>query len=117
MPNNITLLNLLSFTPQNDIEKVIFNFDKDIIDEFMSNLDKGFFYLGGQIKMAHNDFINLDSIEQVREIDRKRKAEYGGPANMIEFVSINNHRKKLEFIENMIKAYIIIMELRDNEKN
>ena len=117
MSNNITLLNLLSFTPQNDIEKEIFNFDKVIIDELMSSLDKGFFYLGGQIKMTHNDFINLDSIEQVREIDRKRATEYGGPANMLELVSINNHRKNLEFIENMIIKYNQIMELRENEKN
>ena len=117
MSNNLTLLNLLSFTPQNDTERELFNFDKLIIDEFISSLDKGFFYLGGQVKMSHNDFINLDSIEQVREIDRKRAIEYGGPANMLEFASMNNHNKKLVFIENMIKAYNLIMEIREKNLN
>lgn len=116
MSNNLTVLNLLTFTPQNDIEKELFNFDKLIIDEFISDLDKGFFYLGGQVKMTHNDLIDLDSIKRVREIDRKREAEYGGPANMLELVSINNHKKQLEFIENMIIKHNEIMEIRENKK-
>lgn len=116
MSNNLTFLNLLTFTPQNDIEKELFNFDKVVIDHIISNLDKGCFYLGGQVKMSHNDLINLDSIKRIREIDRKRETEYGGPANMLELVSINNHKKQLEFIENMIIKHNEIMEIRENEK-
>ena len=114
---DIALFNLFNFMPLNEEEKELFNFDKLIIDAFISDLDKGFFYLGGQLKMCHNDFINLDSIKRVREIDRKREIEYGGPANMLELVSINNHKKQLEFIENMIIKYNEIMKIRENNKS
>ena len=115
MDYNLTLLNLLSFTPKNDIEKELFNFDKDSIDVFITELDKGFFYLGGQIKMSHNDIINLNCIEKVREINKKREIEYGGPANIFELISINNHIKRLEYIENMIIKYNEIMKIREKD--
>ena len=54
--------------PLNEYENEIFSCDKLIIDKFISQLDNNEFYLGGQIKMKHNDIINLDSIQQVREI-------------------------------------------------
>lgn len=117
MDYNLTLLNLLSFTPKNDIEKELFNFDKNSIDVFITELDKGIFYLGGQIKMSHNDIINLNCIEKVREINKKREIEYGGPANMLELVSINNHIKRLEYIENMIIKYNEIMKIREKDNS
>ena len=112
----ITVLNLFTFVPQNEFEETLFNFDKTQINAFISELDNDCFYLGGQIKMTYNDFINLESIEQVREIDRKKIIEYGCPANMLEHISMINHNKKLQFIENMIKNYNMIMTIREKEK-
>jgi hypothetical protein len=116
MTNNITLFNLLMFntTELNEIEQELFNFDKPTIQKILSKLDKGTFYLGGQLKMKHNDIINLDSIQEVREIDRKRYIEYGGPCNSFEAASIYESNRELEFIENMIVKYNQIMKIREN---
>ena len=116
MVNNLTLLNLLHFTPLNEYENAIFSCDKLIIDKFISQLDNGTFYLGGQLKMKHNDIINLDSIQQVREINKKRDIEYGCPYNSFEYASIRKSIMELEFIENMIIKYNLIMEIREKEK-
>lgn len=113
---NITLFNLFNFMPLNDNEKQLYDFDKSTIIRFNKDLDNGFFYLGGQIKMTHNDVVNLDSIQQVREINEKRNREYGGPCNSFEAASIYRAQKELELVESMIKAYILIMELREKEK-
>jgi hypothetical protein len=116
MCTNITLFNLLHFMPSNEYENVLFNFDKLIIEKFISQLDKDRFYLGGQLKMKHNDIINVDSIQQVREIHRKRDIEYGDPCNSFEAASIRHSIMELEFIENMIIKYNYIMEVREKEK-
>ena len=116
MNNNLTLFNLLNFMPLNNQEKDLFNFDKAIINRFNSELDKGFFYLGGQLKMKHNDIINLDSIQHVREINEQRNLEYGGPCNSLEAASMYTSQKELELIENMIKVYNLIMEIRETRK-
>ena len=118
MTDNLTVFNLLHFMPLNDQEKEYFNFDKSIINRFISDLDKGMFYLGGQLRMKHNDFINLISIQKVREITEQRNREYGGPCNSWEAASMYTSQKELEFIENMIKTYNLIMALREkNELN
>jgi hypothetical protein len=116
MSDKLTIFNLLNFMPLNNKEKELFNFDKLIIKELNDKLDEGWFYLGGHIKMTHNEFINLDSIQRVREIDKIRNIEYGGPYNSLEAASIYNHSKKLEFIENMIIKYNEIMALREKYK-
>lgn len=116
MANNLTVFNLFHFTPLNEREKEFFNFDKTIINRFIFNLDKGMFYLGGHIKMKHNDLIGLDSIKKVREIHEKIICEYGAPSNSFEAASIYTAQKEVEFIENMIKAHILIMETREKEK-
>jgi hypothetical protein len=116
MVNDLTLFNLLHFMPFNEYENEIFSCDKLIIDKFISQLDNNEFYLGGQIKMKHNDIINLDSIQQVREINRKRDIEYGCPYNGFEYASILNSIKELQFIENMIIKYNNIMTIREKEK-
>jgi hypothetical protein len=108
---------MFSTTDLNDTEKELFNFDKHTTQKFITNLDKDMFYLGGQIKMSHNDIINLDLIQQVREIDRKRYIKYGGPYNSFESQSIYEHTMNLVFIENMIKTYNEIMKLRENKKS
>jgi hypothetical protein len=117
MTNNLTLFNLFHFTPLNEQEKEYFNFDKTIIDRFIFNLDKDVFYLGGHIKMKHNDLIGLDSIQKVREIHERITCEYGAPSNSFEAASIYTAQKEVEFIESMIKAYIVIIEIREKEKS
>lgn len=115
MNNDLTLFNLLNFTPLNDKEKEYFNFDVKIIDKFKSNLDKDTFYLGEQIKMSYNDIINVDTIRKSRAINKQREMEYSGRGNMsfiIELIDIYLHKKDLEFLENMIKQYYLIMEQR-----
>lgn len=113
---NLTIFNLLNFMPLNEKEKELYNFDKDIINRLNTDLDKGFFYLGGQVKMKHNDIINLVSIQKVREINEKRNREYGGSCNSLEEASMYRYEKELELIKSMIKAYNLIMEIRENEK-
>lgn len=115
MSCNLTLFNLFNFIPLNNNEKELYTFDKNVIDRFNVSLDKGVFYLGGQIKMTHNDTINLDSIQQVREIREQRSIEYGPPCNSFEAARIYTTQKEIELIESMIKAYTVIMEIR--EKN
>lgn len=118
MTDNLTVFNLFHFMPLNDQEKEYFNFDKSIINRFISDLDKGMFYLGGQLRMKHNDFINLNSIQKVREITEQRNREYGGPCNSWEAASMYTSQKELEYIENMIKTHNLIMALREkNELN
>jgi len=112
----ITIFNLFHFTPLNEQEKALFDFDKTIINRFIHNLDKDIFYLGGHIKMKHNDIINLDSIQKVREINEQITCEYGAPCNSFEAASVYTAQKELEFIENMIKAYNIIMEIREKKQ-
>ena len=114
--NNVTLFNLFNFMPLNDKENELYNFDKTIIKKFNTSLDKGFFFLGGQVQMSHNDFVNLDSIQKVREINEQRNRECGGPCNSFEAASMYEAKKDLELVESMIKSYNLIMELREKEK-
>ena len=116
MSCDLTLFNLFNFMPLNDNEKKLYNFDKIIISRFNRELDEGFFYLGGQINMSHNDTINLDSIQQVREIREQRNIEYGPPCNSFEAARIYTTQKEIELIESMIIAYNLIMEIREKEK-
>lgn len=102
--------------PLNDIEKNLFNFDKNIIKRLNLDLDRGDFYLGGQIKMTHNELIDLESIQKVREINIQRNKEYGGPCNSWEAASMYKATKELELIENMIIKYNDIMEIREKQE-
>ena len=116
MTNNLTIFNLLHFTPLNEQEKETFNFDKTVINRLIMCLDKDLFYLGGHIKMKHNDIISLGSIDKVREINEKITYEYGAPRNSSDLASVYTAQKELEFIENMIKSYFLIMEAREKER-
>lgn len=112
----ITLFNLFNFMPLNDTEKHLYSFDNSIINRFNRDLDNGYFFLGGQIKMSHNDIVNLDSIQKVREINEQRNREYGGSCNSWEAASMYISVKELELVENMIIKYNEIIELREKEK-
>jgi len=76
----------------------------------------GLFYLGGHVKMTIDEEITIEKIKQVKDIDRKREIEYGGPCNSLEAMSINNHRNLLQQMEEIINAYTKIMYLRELEK-
>jgi hypothetical protein len=74
------------------------------------------FYLGGHIKMTPDEEITIEKIKAVRDIDRQREIEYGGPCNSWEAMSMNNHRNLLSQMEEIIKTYTKIMYLRELEK-
>jgi hypothetical protein len=108
---------MFNTTQLSEEEQKMFDFDERVIKRFLSELDKGTFYLGGQLKMKPNDIINLDSVEKVREIDKKRMIEYGGPCNSFEAASMYQHNQDLIFVENMIKKYNQIMLMREKSDN
>jgi len=117
-----TLNTLIKFIPDNEIERNIFdNLNKSVLKSYHDDTQKsyfnGMFYLGGQVKMLPDDEITLDKINEVREIDKKREIEYGGPCNSWEASSINNHRKLLYEMEEIIKAYTEISNIRNSIKN
>jgi hypothetical protein len=112
---------LLSFVPENDTERHIFNnLNKQVLNYYLGDTKQtylnGMFYLGGQVKMKPDEEINLDKIKEVREINRKREIEYGGPCNSWEAASIYGHENRLNQMEDIIKAYTKIMYLRELEK-
>ncbi len=112
---NVTLRQLIAFQPENDREKELYNINHDVITNMNKDLQDNRYYLGGQIKMGYDDEINLDSFDKVREIDRKREIEYGGPFNSWEYISINYHRKNLEETEIILKKYFEIINSRENK--
>jgi hypothetical protein len=112
---NVTLRQLIEFKPEDDREKELYNINYDIINDIELHLQKGSYYLGDQIKMSYDDEINLESFDKVREINRKREAEYGGPCNSWEAMSINNSKMLLEETEKIVKKYFEIMSLRENK--
>ena len=116
-----TLNILLSFVPNNDNERIIFNnLNKEVLTSYYNDTkttySNGIFYLGGQVKMTPDEEITLDKIKKVREISKQREIEYGGPCNSFEAASINNHNNLLNQMEEIIIAYTKIIDLRKLEK-
>jgi hypothetical protein len=97
---NLTIINLFYFFK--DKENL---YDKNIINNFINQLYNNNFWLGGQIKLSQDDFINLELINRVKEINKKRLIDYGPPCNSFEIMSVNTSIKQLELIEDMIKLY------------
>jgi hypothetical protein len=113
----ITLNTLLSFTPNDDNERAIFeNCKKDVLNEYLqdtnSTWSKGTFYLGGFIKMKPDDEITLKKIDEVKIIREKRYIEYGGPCNSAEMASIWRSERQLAEIEGVVKKYLEILKYR-----
>ena len=98
--NNLTIINLFYFFKNG---KNLYN--ENIINNFIKQLDGNNFWLGGQIKLSRDDFINLETIERVKEIIKQRFIDYGPPCNSIEMMSMNASTKQLKFIEDMIITY------------
>jgi len=114
MSSKITLRQLIDFEPETDGEKELYSKYAFVISDIKFKLQQGLYYLGGQIKMVLEDEINLELFDKVREIDRKREAEYGGPCNSFEQASIYRHKKALEDTENLFKLYIELINSREN---
>lgn len=96
--NKITLIELLNKSLKlNDFENSI-----NIINKMIDDINAGYFYLGGQIKMSGDHYISLDDIQKVRDINKMKYAEYGGPCNSAEAMSMRNSLFKLNLIEQMI---------------
>jgi hypothetical protein len=103
--------------PLNKFEEKIYNFDKNMIHRLNSQLDKNTFYLGGEIKMKHNDIINLYSIQKIRDTIKQRARKYCTLGNSWESSDIYTDQKELEYLENMYNTYMFIMKLREKEKS
>ena len=99
--NDPTIMSLLYFFKNGEE----YEFDKNVIDGFIYDLDSNKFWLGGQIKLKHDDIINLSLIQRVKEIRQKRLIDYGPPCNSFEMMSIYSSNKQLELIESMIIKY------------
>jgi hypothetical protein len=112
---NVTLRQLIAFQPENDREKEIYNIRRYSLDDMNKHLLDNRYYLGGQIKMQYDDEINLELFDKVREIDRKRQAEYGSPCNSWEAMSINNSKMLLEETEQVVKKYFEVIHSRESE--
>jgi hypothetical protein len=112
--SKLTLRQLIEFQPETDREKEIYDIPQYILDDMKTKLEQRLYYLGGQIKMNYDDEINLSLFDKVREIDRKREAEYGGPCNSWEAISINQCKKILNETEKIVIKYFEIMSLREN---
>ena len=116
-----TLNTLLNFVPNNDVERKLFDtLNKQVLTSYSIDTKTKYFnymfYLGGQIKMTPDEEITIEKIKEVREIDRQREIEYGGPCNSWEAMSMNNHRNLLSQMEEIINTYTKIMYLRELEK-
>jgi hypothetical protein len=82
------------------------NYNVNAVNRMLHNLDKGTFYLGGQIKMQKNDLVGLEAVEKSKEITKQRLKEYGGPCNSWEMHSINKSDEELKVVEHLIKRNI-----------
>jgi hypothetical protein len=116
-----TLNTLLNFVPNNDVERKLFDtLNKQVLTSYSIDTKTKYFnymfYLGGQIQMTPDEEITIEKIKAVRDIDRQREIEYGGPCNSWEAMSMNNHRNLLSQMEEIIKTYTKIMYLRELEK-
>jgi hypothetical protein len=98
--NNLTIINLFYFFKNGENL-----YNENIINNFIKQLEDNNFWLGGQIKLSRDDFINLETIKHVKEIIKQRFIDYGHPCNSIEMMSINSSTKQLELIEDMILTY------------
>jgi len=81
-------------------------YNPNAVNQMLQNLEKGTFYLGGQIKMQKTDLISLETVEKSREITKRRLIEYGGPCNSWEMHSIRRSEIELKVVEDLVLAHI-----------
>lgn len=98
---NLTIMNLLYFFLNQETE--IYN--KNVIRQYISEINKNIFWLGGYIKMNQDSFINLKLIQKVKDIRQQQLINYGEPCNSFEIMSCNSSLMQLKLVENMIIKY------------
>ena len=111
-----SLIELIEFVPQNDVEKTIFDScKKDVLNDYLqdtkSNWFNGMYYLGGFIKMKPDEDITFKKIEEVKKIRTQRYKE-DTPTNSAEVGSILRAERQLDNIETILKKYQEIKDLR-----
>jgi hypothetical protein len=72
-----SLIELINFIPQNDVEKNIFDScNKDVLNDYLQdtkpNWYNGIFYLGGFIKMKADEDITIKKIDDVKKNKRTK---------------------------------------------
>lgn len=116
-----TLTNIINFVPNGIEETALFNtVKKTVLNDYLNDTKQpycyGQFYLGGQIKINIDEEITLEKITEARLINIKKLTEYGF-CNSFEVMSMANHERKLNQIEEIIKCYLKIGQLRELENN
>ena len=111
-----SLIELIEFVPQNDVEKTIFDScKKDVLNDYLqdtkSSWSNGMYYLGGFIKMKPDEDITFKKIEEVKKIRTQRYKE-DTPTNSAEVGSILRSERQLDNIETILKKYQEIKDLR-----
>ena len=112
-----SLIELIEFVPQNDVEKSIFDScNKDVLNDYLqdtkSTWSNGTYYLGGFEKMKPDEKITIKKINEIKKIREQRYVEYGGGCNSAEIASILRSEKQLDQIEIILKKYEEINKLR-----
>lgn len=113
---SLTIRQLIDFKPKNDREKEIYNINQAELDNIKNELDKGIFFLGGQIKMTYDYIIDMDIFNKVRQFGIESQYMYRGPCNSWEAMSIITNEKRLQDTEYIVKKYFEIMKLREESK-
>lgn len=111
-----SLIELINFIPQNDVEKTIFDScNKDVLNDYLQdtkpNWYNGIFYLGGFIKMKADEDITIKKIDDVKKIREQRYRE-DMPTNSVEIASVKKSDMQLYNIEIILQKYQEIKDLR-----
>jgi hypothetical protein len=115
MTNKATLNSLINFVPENEIESIIFNVNKSVLNKYLKDTKQywsdGKFYLGGQIPIETNEEITFSKINNIKEIQKQKNIEIGA-CNSFEIASINASKRELNEMEIILEKYQEIYKLR-----
>jgi hypothetical protein len=115
MTNKATLNSLINFLPENEIESIIFNVNKSVLNKYLKHTKQywsdGKFYLGGQILIEKNEEITFSKINNIKEIQKQKNIDIGA-CNSFEIASINACKRDLNEMEIILEKYQEIYKLR-----
>ena len=115
--SKITLNSLLNFVCENAEEREAFNKYSKVVSEYHNNTKEkyygGHYYFGGQIRLHPDDEISLKTVEKVRQINKQKEIELGGPCNSWEAASMWNADRQLNEMENLLKTVLNIFAARE----
>ncbi len=116
----VSLINLIKFVPNGIQERALFNtVKKNVLNDYFNDTKHSYygcqFYLGGYIKMFPDDEITLEKFIEARAINIKKLAEFDEHYNSFEGIRLENHIRKLNELEKIIKCYLKIGQLRELE--